>query len=194
MTQSQAMQVLTSTKTVNWYTPPQYIEMARQVMGSIDHDPATCNVAQLWINATVWNSLATLESGLRIPWFGNIWLNPPFDNTTLWLQKLYTEIQYKRVDQAIVLVNSNHGYKWYEQLWRMFPVCCVRERIEFLTDWTLADTMYGNGKSVWVGDHELMTKGQAKRGQTFAYYGPNIEAFYNVFSTIGRVIVPKKGK
>lgn len=29
MTQSQAMQVLTSTDTVNWYTPSKYIEMTR---------------------------------------------------------------------------------------------------------------------------------------------------------------------
>lgn len=194
MTQSQAMQVLTSKNTVNWYTPPKYIEMARHVMGSIDLDSASCTVAQSWIKAYNYYGLDNVYgNGLTMSWFGNVWLNPPFDNTALWLQKTYAEIDKGNISQAMLLVNSNHGYKWYEELWRKFPVCCVRERIEFITDWDSDDINYGNGKAVWIGDHELMTKGQAKRGQTFAYYGSNVELFYETFKHIGRVIIPKKG-
>ncbi len=187
----QSMQVLTSTETVNWYTPSKYIEMARQVMGSIDLDPASCDVAQSWIKADFYYC-GKVYNGLDMPYYKNVWLNPPFDNTALWCTKLYNEIAKGNVDQAIILVNSNHGYKWYEELWRKFPVCCARERIEFLTDVNEDEIKWGTAKSVQIGDHRLMTKGQAKRGQTFAYYGNNIEAFYNVFSPIGRVIVPKK--
>ncbi len=189
----QSMQVLTSTETVNWYTPPKYIEMARSVMGNIDFDPASCKIAQSWIKAAVYcDGSEQRYNGLQQPYWGNIWLNPPFDNTALWLQKLYLEIHKGHVDQAIVLVNSNHGYKWYEEFWRKFPVCCARERIEFLTDPTLDDLRTGN-YSQYVINHQILKRvGQAKRGQTFAYYGPNIEAFYSVFSPIGRVIIPKK--
>lgn len=49
--QSQAMQLLTSAKTVAWYTPKYYTDLARQVMGSIDLDPASCEVAQQWIKS-----------------------------------------------------------------------------------------------------------------------------------------------
>jgi hypothetical protein len=189
--QSQAMQVLTSTNTVNWYTPPQYIEMARSVMGYIGLDPATCNVAQQWIKADNYHTLERIfDSGLNDDWHTNVWLNPPFDDTSLWCNKLYLEIQKGNIDQAIILVNSNHGYKWYETLWRMFPVCCARERIEFLTD---IDPLSERGKTIRIGNQTLMTVGQAKRGQTFAYYGANVELFYETFKTIGRVIIPKKG-
>jgi len=29
-----------------WYTPPHYIESARKVLGSIDLDPASCELPQ----------------------------------------------------------------------------------------------------------------------------------------------------
>jgi hypothetical protein len=189
--QSQAMQLLTSTNTVNWYTPPQYIEMARSVMGYIGLDPATCNVAQQWIKAqSYYDGTNDVYSGLCNDWHTNVWLNPPFDDTALWCNKLYLEIQKGNIDQALILVNSNHGYKWYETLWRAFPVCCARERIEFLTD---IDPLSERGKTIRIGNQTLMTIGQAKRGQTFAYYGPNVELFYETFKAIGRVIIPKKG-
>lgn len=193
-TQSQAMQVLTSAEHVNWYTPPMYIEMARTVMGSIGLDPASCHVAQSWIKADDYLTLEReFHDGLNTQWHSNVWLNPPFDNTALWLQKLYSEIQKGNIDQAMVLVNSNHGYKWYEQLWRMLPVCCAEKRIEFITDYDPTAIMYGTANPYYINTHTLMTKGQAKRGQTFAYYGPNVQLFYDTFKTIGRVIVPKKG-
>lgn len=188
MNQSQPMQLLTSKKHVNWYTPPKYIEMARQVMGSIDLDPASCDVAQSWIKAKRYYG----DSGLYAPWYGNVWFNPPFDNTALWINTFYAWLNKDIINQAMVLVNSNHGYNWYEELWRKFPVCCARERIEFLTDYDIGECKYGNGKQVLVGDQTLMVKGQAKRGQTFVYYGPNIETFIKLFTPIGRVIIPKK--
>lgn len=131
-------------------------------------------------------------NGLAMSWFGNVWLNPPFDDTALWIKKFYTEVALGRVDQAMLLVNSNHGYNWYEELWRKSPVCCARERIEFLTDYNELDIRAKRAKAVKVGDQTLMVKGQAKRGQTFVYYGPNVDLFAKVFIPIGRVIIPKK--
>ena len=90
----QSMAVLTSKNTVSWYTPSKYIEMARQVMGNIDLDPASCDVAQSWINADVYyaNKPWLNDNGLALPWKGNIWVNWPFDDSTLWAKKMYSEI------------------------------------------------------------------------------------------------------
>lgn len=63
-------------KTVEWYTPQRYIEMAREVMGTIDLDPASNAIAQEWIKARVFYSQE--EDGLSQEWFGNVWINPPY--------------------------------------------------------------------------------------------------------------------
>ena len=34
-----------------WHTPAEYIEAAREVMGSIDLDPASCHIAQQAVKA-----------------------------------------------------------------------------------------------------------------------------------------------
>jgi DNA N-6-adenine-methyltransferase (Dam) len=139
------------------------------VLGVIDLDPATDALPQGWIQAATYFNAE--EDGLNCEWHGRVWLNPPFDNTTRWVDKLTNEYLARRVREALLLVNSNAGYRWYEELWRRWPVCCVRERISFIR----ADGT---------------TAGKAKRAQTFVYLGPKRERFIEVFSKIGRVILP----
>lgn len=175
------MQVLTSHTTAEWYTPPVYVDMARKVMGSIDLDPASNDLAQSWVKAGTYYTQA--QDGLKRPWFGNVWLNPPYGKMNgksgpscqdVWSDKLEHEYVEGNVAQAILLINSTHGYKWYENLWTRWPVCLVRDRIRFMKpDGTQGD--------------------QAKRGQTFVYFGTNHHRFHEVFQPLGRVLFPWGG-
>jgi len=165
----QAMAVLTSRSTVEWYTPPKYIGMVREVLGTIQLDPATSLMAQEWIKAEMF--FTKEHDGLAQNWKGKIFLNPPFDDTKKWIAKLVEQYDLGNTIEAIALINSNLGYKWYEELWRMFPVCLVKDRIEFICS---------------TGEK----KGQAKRGQTFLYIGDNPDRFSGVFKQIGRIILP----
>lgn len=61
-----------------WYTPSLYIEAARQVMGGIDLDPASCAVADQTVKAT--NYFSQEEDGLAQTWHGRVWCNPPFSS------------------------------------------------------------------------------------------------------------------
>lgn len=90
---NQSMTVLTSTETVEWYTPPEIIERARQVLGGIDLDPASNDIAQRWIQASVYYTAAT---PLQAPWAGRVWLNPPFDDTPAWVNRLEREFTRAR--------------------------------------------------------------------------------------------------
>jgi hypothetical protein len=165
---NQAMQVLTSQASVEWYTPPHIIELARQVLGGIDLDPATSMNAQRWIQAT---NFYTALTPLQAPWVGRVWLNPPFDDTPSWVGRLEREFTCGDVTAALLLVNSAPGYVWWEELWRRRPVCMLRERLRFCR----ADGAPG---------------GQAKKGQTIAYYGLDNRRFIEIFAPLGRIILP----
>jgi hypothetical protein len=66
----QPLSVLLSSQSNDWYTPPQYVEAARRVMGGIDLDPASSAAANQVIKATTFYDEAT--NGLAQPWTGKI--------------------------------------------------------------------------------------------------------------------------
>jgi hypothetical protein len=164
-----------SHKSEEYYTPPEYVEAARKVMGAIDLDPASCKAAQGWIRATQFYTKE--DNGLQRKWEGRCWLNPPYSKTNgksnqaTWSQKLIDEYQSGRVSEAILLVKAALGYKWFEDFWCDWPVCFARERLSFIR---------ANGSS----------DGQSKQGTAFFYFGDNIERFREIFSQFGRVIMP----
>lgn len=158
----QSMAVLTSNASDEWYTPPWLIEAARTVLGTIDLDPASNSVAQAYIRATTYY----WENGLALPWLGNVWLNSPFSDTKSWVKKFMTA----DITAGICLTNSAPGYNWWEEAVDGMPAVMLRKRVRFL---------YGP---------ELLDRGQAKKGQTVFYRGPNPDRFYNMFDSIGRTV------
>jgi hypothetical protein len=169
-----------SRKSVEYYTPPGIIEPARTVMGGIDVDPASCEIAQRWIQAGVWYDKE--ENGLAQPWRGKIWLNPPWgkvggkSSQKLWSEKLMEEYEAGRVKEAILLVKAALGYAWFEYLWHLYPVCFPRKRPTFLID-----------------ENTPAPSGAAKQGVALFYLGRYHERFRTIFEEMGRVIAPPGG-
>lgn len=174
----QPMSVLVSHATEEWYTPPRFVELVREVLGSIDLDPASDELPQTWIKANRY--YIKEQDGLKQSWAcETLFCNPPYgkayggSSQAVWSR--YATIAYDAGSihrAAILLVNSTHGYRWYEELWTKYPVCLATDRIRFIR----ADGTQG---------------GQAKRGQTFVYLGKDRAKFYGVFSTVGRVLMPE---
>jgi hypothetical protein len=176
---SQPIQVMVfSSETDEYYTPPAYIEAAREVMGGIDLDPASCETAQGWIKAKTFYAAA--DDGLCQPWQGRVWLNPPYGKTgntgnqEIWAAYLVEQYRAGSVKEAILLVRAALGYNWFEDLWYNWPVCFAKERLSFI-------------KADGTND------GQSKQGTAFLYFGPNVERFKTVFGRFGRVILPEDG-
>lgn len=147
-----------------WYTPPTYIEAVRNTMGSIDLDPASCEIANQNVKATRFFSKE--EDGLTKVWAGNIWLNPPYSKglLSLFVDKLIESC----FQQAIVLVHNCTETGWFRKL--VDHANCIvftDHRINFLRP---------DGTS---------SSGTSTRGQAFFYFGDNEEKFFTYFQQFG---------
>jgi hypothetical protein len=75
MKKSEAMAVRHTSGTAEHFTPPGIVAMAREALGGITLDPASCAEANAWIKAERFYS--TREDGFIKPWHGRVFLNPP---------------------------------------------------------------------------------------------------------------------
>jgi len=102
----------------NWYTPEPYVEMAREVMGDIDLDPASDAEAQKVVKANLFYDKE--DDGLKYPWHSRVWLNPPWSDPQPWLEKVISE----KVDQAIVLTTNATETEWFQDFVHQVDVVC----------------------------------------------------------------------
>jgi phage N-6-adenine-methyltransferase len=151
-----------------WYTPAEYLEAARAVMGDIDLDPASCAAAQEVVQAM--RFFTKEDDGLVQEWQGRIWLNPPYSAVLAprFIDKLCAEYDADHLDEAVVLVNNATETAWFHCLLARFPACFLRKRVPF-----------------WRPGHN---GGGARQGQVVFYLGPKVSAFWRVFSPLGVVV------
>ena len=158
-------------KSNEWFTPARYIEAAREVMNGIDLDPASCKEANKIVKAT--HYYTQRENGLEQPWYGKIWLNPPYNAThdcrfpqPTWARKLQREYQLGNVEQAMLLISAATKQKWFHELLE-YPVCLMLERIFFIRP----------------GKHPE----ELRHGNTVVYLGSHEQKFIDVFSKFGTI-------
>jgi hypothetical protein len=151
-----------------WYTPSQFIKLARHTMGSIDLDPASCDKAQKTVRAGTYYTLET--DGLSQPWFGNVFLNPPYSKHLInkFIDKLFDELP--NINQVIVLTDSRTDTRWFRRLRESLTTCLTHGRIYFID--------------------ESGAPGTPKIGSALFYYGHNSKRFAKVFGEVGSIIKP----
>ena len=97
-----------------WYTPIEFIKAAREVMGRIDLDPASCEAANKTVQAT--KIFTVNDDGLKQKWRGNVWLNPPYASDLI--GKFADKVAESKddIEQAIILVNNATETGWFNTL------------------------------------------------------------------------------
>lgn len=149
-----------------WYTPIEYIESARQAMGSIDFDPASSDFAQKRIKAGKF--CTATNSGLACKWGGNVWLNPPYAQPLIqnFIEKAVSEWLAGRINQMIILTHNYTDTAWFHmaEAEALF-ICFTRGRVKFEKD-----------------DGTIASPTQ---GSAFFYYGNDEGKFKNIFSQYG---------
>ena len=71
-----------STGTDVWLTPRHVLD----ALGSFDLDPCAAPVESGWLTADKHYRLP--DDGMRLPWQGRVWCNPPYLNVWAWLARL----------------------------------------------------------------------------------------------------------
>lgn len=84
-----------------WYTPPHIV----QALGAFDLDPSAGPMDHAKHNIR-WPE----QCGLESTWFGRVWLNPPYSNVHLWLEKFIAH------GNGIALVNARPETLWFQRL------------------------------------------------------------------------------
>jgi len=175
-----------------WYTPAWLIDLAREVMGRIDIDPASSAEAQEVVQASHrWmakDHMGMADGSLNVNWVlhngpvwqpARVWLNPPYSYPLVerFVDHLLDQIEKGYVGEAILLVNNNTEAGWWHRAAKAAAVTfAFRSRIAF-----------------WRPDRENAVS--PRQGQNAFYFGPNALRFMEVFSDKGtpfmRWFVPK---
>lgn len=151
-----------------WYTPASYIEAARTVLGAIDLDPASSELANETVGAkTIYTAD---DNSLDAEWSGRVWLNPPYGRMAGdFAARLINEHIQGNVTAAVLLVNAHcTDTAWFQPLWD-YTLCFTDHRIDFDS----------------AGRDKANT---STHGSVFAYLGERPELFTDAFRDFGAVV------
>jgi ParB family chromosome partitioning protein len=103
----------TCDKSPEWYTPPQYVDLVRDVLDEIDLDPASCAEANRIVRAT--RCYDVRDNGLTKRWHGRVFLNPPYGRNIVdkFVAKLIAEYEAGITTAAILLVPAHTQTEWF---------------------------------------------------------------------------------
>lgn len=160
-----------------WYTKSIYIEAAREVMGGIDLDPASCEMANRVVQAPTYYTQQ--DNGLLKPWYGRIWLNPPYgrakgskdgkaiSHQQAFAERLQLEYSIGNIEQAVLLSLGNPNSTWFQPFFD-FSMCFYRGHLPFYRP---------DG-----------TEGDFGFPLAFVYLGAHEDRFISTFSRFGRIV------
>ena len=149
-----------------WYTPEKYIDLAREVLGEIDLDPASCAFANETVKARLFYSED--NDGLSQTWRGRVWMNPPYsaELVTRFTDKFVNEYNDGNITEGIVLVNNATETAWFVNMAKnASAVVFPRGRIRYVSP--TRDSL------------------APLQGQAFLYFGDKAERFMAAFSSLG---------
>jgi ParB family chromosome partitioning protein len=154
-----------------WYTPPAILAAARKVLGTIDLDPASSEIANKEVGATTFYTEQI--NGLEQDWEGCVWMNPPYAQPLIaqFCEKLSSSTDCGVVAHAICLTNNGTETKWGQRLFKSASaVCFPAGRLRFIDP---------QGKQ---GNAPL-------QGQMIVYFGNSRDRFATEFRHIGAVML-----
>ena len=164
-------QMTKTTGNTEWFTPARYIEAARDVLGGIDLDPASCEQAQETVQAATWYSQE--QDGLIQDWRGRVFCNPPYARGVIdnFVRKLAYHVEREDVHAYCILVNSACDTEWFHRLLDLSDMVC-----------------FTRGRIAFISPTDKTGKKKPPLGQAFFYGGNAHDDFERAFTQFGTIV------
>ena len=155
----------------NYYTPSALIEIERRVMGGVDLDPCSSELANKTVQA---NRIYTLENSM----FRNslacesMHFNPPYSNPAPYVDRVVFEFEQGNIGQVCGVLNVDCSTRWFAEIKKIATAYCfLSERIQF----DKANEL----------QTEITETGGNSRCQFYFYAGHNTTGFIKEFESLG---------
>jgi hypothetical protein len=90
-------------------TSPELWRPLDRHLGGFDLDPAAgCEPTPI-----AETRYTPADDGLSSPWFGTVWLNPPFSEKAAWYERLATQYRAGNVTRAAVVAGADPSTDWF---------------------------------------------------------------------------------
>lgn len=162
----------------SWFTPPEYIDSVRTVLGTIDLDPFSSLHANEIVKAAHIFSLdrSAFEHQWNVSEATKVFMNPPYSAGMCGraVNRFIDQYEAKHFVEGVVLANNATDTRWFSALInRCTAICFTNHRISF-----------------WNADRKNISGNT--RGQAFFYFGRRRVKFKRTFEKHGFVMFPAK--
>jgi phage N-6-adenine-methyltransferase len=114
--------------TDDWATPPEFVAKLEAEFGKFDLDPCATDAT-----AKADQYFTREEDGLQQPWFGSVFVNPPYSHPEPWIVKAIREVGEGRATRVLLLLPNATDTEWFHgHVLRCCKVRFLRGRIAFL--------------------------------------------------------------
>jgi hypothetical protein len=169
-----------------WHTPQIFIDAARELMGEIDLDPATDEIAQRRIKAKVYHTKEPDKDAFKFEWYGKMILCPPYKIGLIdkFMEKTIDQWDKGNITEAIIMPHtSTTQEEWFQLMFkRCNAFCLLRERVKWVKGHKADELFYKKLGMPW--DHEY-----SDHGSCIFYLGPQVDKFARIYSQFGEVMV-----
>jgi len=187
-----------------WYSPSWIVDPARDYLGGIDLDPASCALANTIVQATTFFGIE--QNGLQQDWLGNWFGNPPSPPREWWNHAVRMHVEHRSVGvflaYSIECLSQSQGDEWAAPMTN-FSFCIPKRRIQFMTTVRaeMEKLVFATSKrpppkedvrKFWrlsEMDPGLLIKGDAPtHASALIAVGGDHDAFAKAFASVGEVV------
>jgi phage N-6-adenine-methyltransferase len=107
---SSDIEQFTSQQTDEWSSPREIVEPLTEAIGGFDLDPCSGAESSAFADETYTEN----DDGLRQDWEGSVWVNPPYSEVQLWVNKAAQEVARGHADQVMFLCKGDSSTNWWQ--------------------------------------------------------------------------------